>query len=135
MGALSVPTVDPILYGSLARSSQEEGLAATVKGAKSLAGQKLKGPAEGEVDRLLGEFQNVLFSEMMKAMRASIPKSGLFEDNTAREIFQSLLDEQYAASFGDSIGSLGLTEALKIQLGLVKESSAKDEVGRMKWER
>ena len=120
MGSLAAPSVDPILYGSLARSSREEGLAGAVVGAKGLAGAKAGGNGGPEVDRLLGEFQNVLFGEMMKAMRASIPKSGLFEDNTARDIFESLLDDQYAQSFGDSVGSLGLTEALKTQLGLVK---------------
>jgi peptidoglycan hydrolase FlgJ len=118
MSELSIPTVDPVLYGSIARSSQNQGLSAAVAGAA-------KASNEAEVDRLLGEFQNVMFNEMMKAMRESVPKSGLFEDeeSAGRDIFESLLDEQYAASLGKGMGSLGLTEVLKAQLGLKPDLS------------
>lgn len=87
---------------------------------RKLAALNLSPGADGEVgvDQALEEFQNLLVKEMVKAMRASVMKSELFEDNTGREIFESLLDEKYAESFARQGGSLGLTEALKIQLGL-----------------
>ena len=85
----------------------------------------LQGETTGktDVDRVLVEFQSVLVTEMLKSMRASIPESDLLGPNSGREIFESLLDQEYARSVSEKTGGLGLTEILKTQLGLVDTSS------------
>jgi Rod binding domain-containing protein len=72
-----------------------------------------------DVDRMLVEFQGFLVQEMLKTMRAAVPASDLFGENPGREIFESLLDGEYARSIGEKTGGLGLTETLKTQLGIV----------------
>jgi len=72
----------------------------------------------GDTDAVLREFQNILLHEMVKAMRDAVPKENLFGDNTGREMFESFLDQEYVRVMGESMGSLGLTETLKEQLGL-----------------
>ncbi|NQU44989.1 rod-binding protein [bacterium] len=67
---------------------------------------------------MLNEFQNVLWVEMMKAMRSAVPKSELFGDSSGQEIFESFLDGEYARAAGRGSGALGLTEVLKAQLNL-----------------
>ena len=69
-------------------------------------------------DGLVTKFQSVLFTEMLKAMRATVPESEIFGDNSGREMFQSFLDEQYVEKLSENMHSAGLTEALRFQLGL-----------------
>ncbi len=71
-------------------------------------------------DGLVVKFQSVLFTEMLKAMRATVPESELFGDNSGRAMFQSFLDEQYVEKLSESMQSAGLTDALRYQLGLDK---------------
>jgi Rod binding domain-containing protein len=80
-----------------------------------------------DMDKLLGEFQGIMFSEMMKAMRSTVPKSDLFKKSTGEETFESFLDEQYANATSQGVGGLGLTEALKQQLGLTDKKALSAE--------
>ncbi|MFP4381237.1 MAG: rod-binding protein [Candidatus Sumerlaeia bacterium] len=90
--------------------------------------EDLKAASETDVDNLLNEFQNVLWREMMKAMRSTVPESELFKRSTGEEIFQSMLDDEYATAIGGgSQGSLGLTELLKEQLGLAQTQEVSGE--------
>ena len=84
----------------------------------SLAGSTVGGSTPETVDEALDAFQNILFSQMVKAMRSTVPESELFEKSSGEEIFESMLDERYAAELARQAGSLGLTAALKDQLGL-----------------
>jgi flagellar protein FlgJ len=71
------------------------------------------------IDETLEEFQAIFLNEMMKSMREALPESGLFEgEELSRETFQSLLDQEYVRTAAHQMGGLGLTEALKWQLGL-----------------
>lgn len=67
-------------------------------------------------DKLLVEFQGIMLKEMVKAMRATVPKSSLFPESSGREMFESFLDEQYAEALTRKMGGMGLTEALQRQL-------------------
>ena len=80
-----------------------------------------------KVDKLLGEFQSIMFGEMVKAMRATVPKSELFGKSMGEETFQSFLDEQYSSAMSQKMGGLGLTEALKRQLGLEDDKTLTPE--------
>jgi Rod binding domain-containing protein len=76
--------------------------------------------AQPDIDELLNQFQGVLWKELAKAMRATVPENALYGQSTGEEIFQSMLDEEYVNVVGEKNGSLGLTEALKWQLGLTE---------------
>lgn len=77
-----------------------------------------RGVKTQNVDQLLLEFQNILLEEMMKAMRQTVPKSELFGESTARDIYESFLDAEYVRTLGKQTQSLGLSEVLRRQLGL-----------------
>jgi Rod binding domain-containing protein len=81
-----------------------------------------------DVDQVLSAFQEVFFNEMMKAMRASVPESGFLDEESSmgRDTFEAMLDQEYARAMGERIGGLGLTEALKWQLGLASPSTTTD---------
>lgn len=98
---------------------------AAAPASRGLAALDMQAGAAGrDPEALLVEFQNILLSEMLKAMRQSVPESGLFEDNTGRELFESFLDEEYIRNLGEQTGGLGLTETLREQLGLARELHA-----------
>ena len=71
------------------------------------------------------QFQGILLGEMMKAMRATVPESGLLEGGSAKETFQSLLDQEYVQAITRQMGGLGLGDALKQQLGLAGPAEIK----------
>ena len=52
------------------------------------------------------DFESLLVQQMLSKMRASIPKSDLFGSKDKEEIFQSMLDEEYAKELSES-NSLG----------------------------
>lgn len=99
---------------------------------KQLQAFDLKGPSGhsgNDVDAVLNSFQSVFFGEMMKAMRQSVTESGLIEDDTgAKDLYQGLLDQEYVSAASDQMGALGLTEALKQQLGLDSASGTAQAV-------
>jgi Rod binding domain-containing protein len=90
---------------------------------RRLSALDLRMDSRPNVDQLIEEFQGIFLNEMMKAMRSTVPESPLFEDQgMAQEMFQSFLDEEYVHSAGRQMGVLGLTEALKRQLGLLDDT-------------
>jgi flagellar protein FlgJ len=52
------------------------------------------------------EFEAIFVMEMLKAMRKTIPEGGLFEKDTATEIYEEMLDTERARAIaaGDGIG-------------------------------
>jgi murein DD-endopeptidase MepM/ murein hydrolase activator NlpD len=59
------------------------------------------------------EFASLLFLEVLKAMRASVPTGGLFEDDSASQnIYMSLADVEVARAMGQREG-VGLTKFLE----------------------
>ncbi|MFA5479418.1 MAG: rod-binding protein [Candidatus Muiribacteriota bacterium] len=62
------------------------------------------------------EFESIFVNEMMKAMRKTINKTGLVDGGQAENIFQSMLDEEYAREISQN-GTLGLSDMLFNQLG------------------
>ena len=66
------------------------------------------------------DFESLLVQQMLSKMRASIPKSDLFGSKDKEEIFQSMLDEEYAKELSES-NSLGLGDMLYTQLAALKK--------------
>lgn len=96
----------------------------SVKG-KSISAIDLSRTAKPKADEVIEQFQGVLLGEMMKAMRSTVPESPLFGgEGMGGEMFQSLLDQEYIGAAGHQMGGLGLTEALKRQLGLENEAKS-----------
>lgn len=66
--------------------------------------------AEGaRLDKAMHEFESMLLEQMLKDMRATIPDSPLFGKNRGREIFNELLDGQYAKQM-ENRGGIGLAD-------------------------
>jgi peptidoglycan hydrolase FlgJ len=79
---------------------------------------KRKDPA-AELARLQAaakEFEAIMMEFMVKSMRANVPESPLFGHDNGREIFNEMLDTQYAHLLADR-GGLGLAKMLVGQLG------------------
>lgn len=76
-------------------------------------------PREGEAERLAKvakEFESLMVEMMIKSMRQNVPESPLFGESNAREIFQDMLDGEYAKLMVNRRG-FGIAESLVRQLG------------------
>jgi flagellar protein FlgJ len=61
------------------------------------------------------EFEAIYIQEMHKAMRKTIPDSGLFEKNMASELYKEMLDMEMAKTTASGKG-LGIGEAMYQQM-------------------
>jgi flagellar protein FlgJ len=66
---------------------------------KSLEGARL--------ERVMQDFESLLLEQMLKEMRNTVPQSSLFGKNPGREIFNELLDGEYARAM-ENRGGIGL---------------------------
>lgn len=69
------------------------------------------------------EFEAIYINEMYKAMRKTIPESGLFEKDMASELYKEMLDMELAKQTASGKG-MGVGEAMYEQLK--EQLSAKD---------
>ena len=79
---------------------------------------------EAELMQSCKEMESLFVSQLMKEMRATIPKSGFLDGGNAENIYTSMLDDQYAKEIAQN-GSLGLADSLYRQLSekLIKNTS------------
>ncbi len=61
------------------------------------------------------EFEAIYLMEVLKAMRKTIPEGGLFEKDMADDIYQDMLDMEYARETSKGKG-MGLGESMFNQL-------------------
>jgi Rod binding domain-containing protein len=61
------------------------------------------------------ELESVMVYQMLRSMRNSIPKTNLFGESVGLDIFESMLDEEYAKIVSQN-GNLGLADQLYQQL-------------------
>ncbi len=61
------------------------------------------------------EFEAIYMMEMMKSMRKTIPEGGLFEKDVADNIYEEMLDMEYARQTAQGKG-MGLGEAMYEQM-------------------
>jgi len=74
----------------------------------------LSGKAEAEkagekarLDQVMHEFESLLIEQMLKEMRNNVPESPIFGESRGREIFNEMLDGEYAKAM-EQRGGLGL---------------------------
>ena len=84
--------------------------AAAAGGAVGRAGAAVPRDERAELRRAAHALEGVFTAQLMRAMRASVPESGLLDADPGRELFESLLDERLAAVAAersrDGIGEL-----------------------------
>lgn len=69
------------------------------------------GPARGRdkeqaLQEACEDFAAVFWEQVLKAMRRTVPKTGLLDGGTGEEVFQGLLDGEYARQMARGEGSL-----------------------------
>lgn len=71
----------------------------------------LENKDDKELKKVCMDFEGVLLEMMYKEMRATVKKSGLFQEDFSRKVYESMLDEKIvdAAVKG---GGIGLGDAL-----------------------
>ncbi|MBS4024202.1 MAG: rod-binding protein [Clostridia bacterium] len=57
------------------------------------------------------QFETYFLQQMMQGMRATVPQSGFIPKSYAREIYEGMLDEQYAEKMSQA-GGIGLAKLL-----------------------
>lgn len=77
---------------------------------------------EVKLQKACRDFESIMLKQMLTTMRKSVPKSGLFGDNFADEMYQSMSDDELAKSLAQSKG-MGLGDALYKQIsGQIKNT-------------
>jgi flagellar protein FlgJ len=77
---------------------------------------------EAKLRKSCKDFEAIILKQMLTTMRKSIPKSGLFNDNFADDIYQSMADDALAKDLAQNEG-MGLGDTLYRQLsGQIKSS-------------
>ena len=71
------------------------------------------------------EFEAMFVGMMLKSMRDTVGKNELTGGGKGEEIFQSMLDQEYATSIATSQGGIGL--AAMIEKQLVRDSAPRSE--------
>lgn len=61
------------------------------------------------------EFETIFIESVIKAMRKTVPKDGLFSGGFGEDVFQELLDQEIAGQIGGR-GGLGIADMLYNQL-------------------
>lgn len=64
-----------------------------------------------ELKKASDGFEELFVHQLLKEMRKSIPKTGLLDGGRGEEIFQDMLDENYAKVITES-GGLGLSDVI-----------------------
>lgn len=73
-------------------------------------------PGDGpRLRQAAGDFEALLVGQLLKAMRASLPSSGLFPASGGRKIYEALMDEALARAVVQG-RSLGLADLLVREL-------------------
>lgn len=79
-------------------------------------GKPSRGDEAGRLAEVAKEFETIMVEMMIKSMRQNVPESPLFGESNAREIFQDMLDGEYARLLVNRRG-FGISETLVRQLG------------------
>ncbi len=68
-----------------------------------------------ELQKAAQDFEAVLLNMVLKAMWKTIPKSGLFEENSANQIYEGLMHSSLSEEMASN-GGLGIAKVLAQQL-------------------
>jgi len=67
---------------------------------------------ERRLRKACNDFEAIMVRQLIKTMRESVPKSGLFNDGFAKDIYQSISDSNLADSLTHNGRGLGIGEIL-----------------------
>lgn len=81
----------------------------------ALRGQASQDP-DAAVEKVAKQFESIFIQMMLKSMRSTVPKDGLFASHQM-ETYQDMADQQTALSMAET-GGIGLAEVIKRQLTL-----------------
>jgi len=83
---------------------------ASVRARLEVRGMPEAKSADGaRLEQVLRDFESLLLEQMLKEMRNTVPESPLFGKDRGREIFNELLDGQYARQM-ENRGGIGLAD-------------------------
>ena len=85
-----------------------------------------EGRDNGAMEKACKEFESLFVQHMLKQMRETVPKDGLFSGGSAERVYTSMLDGEMAKTISDSKG-IGLAPILYRQLAAMNESEKKSE--------
>lgn len=106
--------VNPAAVSSQARKTGRTGQEFGPRDISSITGDKNLAEKE-KLEILAKEFESIFMSQMIRSMRDTVQKSGLFDGGPAEEMFTDMLDEEMARNMAFSQTS-GLSSALVAQL-------------------
>jgi len=69
----------------------------------------------GELREVCGQFESIFLTHLTRAMRRTVPKTGLLDGGLAGDIYRDMLDVEFAARMAER-GGVGLGEMLYRQL-------------------
>lgn len=103
-------------------SSLEKQLApATLSGSASVPKTDAGAEKDKKLKKACGDFEAMLVFQMLKTMRQTVPKGGLFEQSHAKDTYDMLLDQKIADEIARKGQGLGLQKLLYQQLTREKQ--------------
>lgn len=90
----------------------------------------VKNGDEKELREACRQFESIFLNMMFKAMKATIPKSGLLEDDMGRETFEEMLNEKLTDE-ASKAGGVGLRDVMFKQLSMQMKTAASKETKGM----
>ncbi len=84
-------------------------------GAGSVAGRAVPIDRQSKLYQQCSEFESIFVNMMLKAMRATVDKSGLIDGGQTEDIFSDMLYDEYSKTMSKSAG-FGLADAVYVEL-------------------
>lgn len=112
--------VDPIFFNNAQSAAGMQSANIRQEQAKTSAFEEALNAAQksGDDEKVMEaarEFESYFLQMMFKEMRNTVPKGELIPRNNAEEIFQSMLDEEYAKNASKGAG-IGLAQMIYEQM-------------------
>ncbi len=98
---------------SISKTGAVPGFYADFADFASLRGKSAQDP-DGSIREVAEQFEALFVAQMLKAMRDTLPKEGLFS-SSEMTTYQQMLDQQLALNLSKS-GSIGLADLIEQQL-------------------
>jgi len=80
-------------------------------GAKTMTAEE-----DAALKKACQEIEAIFIQQMLKQMRATVPKSELIPESSASKLYQDMLDSEYSKLMSESSQSFGIAEMLYKQL-------------------
>jgi peptidoglycan hydrolase FlgJ len=117
------------LGGAAVPAGTTGGLALDARALESLR-QSAEVDPEGSIRKAAGQFEALFMQQLLKSMRAAIPKSGMF-DGPGSEMYTGMLDSQLTQSMAGTPGGLAdlIAKQMSRHLGLQRPEEPAGTVG------